>query len=326
MDEPIEVDTVASAVHGVPDAILIIFASPETRCLGIAKKLDGYHVKRICVIRIIDEPNENRQANIEELEALCEGIAPIEFCDFKHSEPLFGIDDLASKIESVFEPYSTITVDISTFPRIALLLVLKMLSRRFLRRDAALRLLYSEAEAYSDRTGIATSGLSRVSLVPTFSATYTAAEELILILFLGYEGDRALGISQTIEPHRTIVAIPKPEMRAGWRGLSEDYNSALLAGLDKTDIYAVDPHNPESTVTFLQQVILERSWPDGTNFYIAPLGTKPQAVGVCQFCIEYPNTANVVYASPLAHADQYIAKGYSQAWELPAKLKALTYA
>lgn len=326
MDEPIQVDTVATAVEGTPDAILVVFASPETRCLGVVKKLQGYRVRRICVLRIIDEPNKDRQANIDELEASCEGIAPVEFCDFKHAEPLFGIDELADKIESVFEPSATITIDISTFPRIALLLVLKMLARRFVRRDAGLRLLYSEADGYTDRKGFVASGLSRVSIVPTFSATYTAAEELILILFLGYEGDRALGISQAIEPHRTIVAIPKPEMREGWRGLSEEYNSALLAGLDKTDVYAVDPHNPQSTVAFLRDVILERSWPEGTNFYIAPLGTKPQAVGVCQFCVEHPNAANVVYASPLSHSDQYITKGFSKAWELPVKLKALTYA
>ena len=313
---PIQIDTLQAYCTDAPDSCLIIFSSPEARCLGIAQRLEKYDVEEVCIIRIVDEESPAREKNIRELRSLCEGVAPVAECQFKHSDPIYGLDRLTSIVLRPSARSRVVSVDISTFPRKALLLTLRALERSGF--PIHFRILYSEPGEYSATVERPLSyGLKQVRVVPTFVAPYAAKGEHVLIVFLGFERDRALGLWQSIEPHKTIAVVGRPAYRHEWEGIAEALNAPLLRGLEDTNVRYVDPRNPVATYEFLRKEITEGSWPSGTNFFIAPIGTKPQVVGLYSFLRDFEGAATVVYASPIAHNHEYISHGIGQTWELP---------
>jgi hypothetical protein len=250
------------------------------------------------------------------LHRLCAAVGPIEVCKFQHSDPVFGLDKLYELLSDVIDENGAIAVDISTFPRIALLLTLRVIDKLSIR--AQTRLFYSEPKEYVRvENRDPAYGLTRLAAVPTFVAPYTANEELVLIAFLGYEGDRALGLWQSIEPHKTLAVLADPPYRSEWKGVAERLNAPLLASLDDSCVFRVDPRNPISTYRFLCETITSANWEAGTNFYIAPMGTKPETVGVFAFCRDYPDSATVIYCSPINHRHEYLSQGVGDVWELP---------
>lgn len=181
-----------------------------------------------------------------------------------------------------------------------------------------IRALYTEPERYDlgKRDG-QSFGLKRTKVVPTFTAPLRPREELVLIVLLGYEGDRAVSLWQRMQPHRTIAAIGRPPYRPEWEGDCERINAPLLATLEQKDIFNLDPRNPWSVYSFLVETLVKRSG-HLENFFIAPLGTKPETVGVYLFARQYPDVATVVYAAPVNPKHQYVARGVGPTWELAA--------
>jgi hypothetical protein len=268
---------------------------------------------------VADEENADREANIAELHRSCGPVGKIVDCPTEHADPLLGIDRILASVASA-KPGAVVTVDISTFPRNSLLLVLRALHG--VNPALQLRLVYTEPGTYNVPSAPTSSGLCTIEVVPTYSAPYKADEELVLVIFLGFERDRVLGLWQSIAPHKTIVVIGDPPYRTEWTGVSEHINAALLAGLSDDSVYRVDPRNPSATFRLLEKLIGEREHRD--NYYIAPFGTKPQTVGVFSFCERYPKLANVVYAAPVAKSEDYLAAGIGPTWFLPVDLRAET--
>ena len=314
--DPVRLEGLKQYDDRCPDSTLLLFASPEVRCLGVPRLLEHYRVDQICIGRIIDEPNDTRAENIRKMERLCDGVAPIVPCSFKHSDRLFGLDELARIASRGTGKQRVVAIDISTVPRNSLLLALRTLDR--LPTTIVPRILYTEPGDYRRELDQPLSyGLRGVTVVPTFVAPYVASQELVLIIFLGYERDRTLGIWQGIEPHRTIAVVARPAYHPEWEGLTEKLNAPLLAAIDRRNIRYVDPRSPPATAAFLEKEIAAGSWPAETNFYIAPMGTKPQTVGLYSFLRKHPDAATVVYGSPIESNNEYISTGVGQTWELP---------
>lgn len=309
---PILIDRLTSSRR---DDVFVSFASPEQRFLGVPNRFDGYAPKEIFLLRIEDEPNAAREDNINTFKRIVGGRTGIQDVPVRHSDTVYGIDTLVHAVASACKANGDVTVDISAFPKASLLLVLRALSR--LPQVSRLRLVYSEPAAYQNWLKEPMSyGVRRVAVVPTFASTYRANQDLVLLAFLGYERDRALGMWQSIEPNRTIAVIGRPSYHPEWEGNVETLNAALLAGLDESAILFVDPRNPVDTYDLLSALIKPDAVPS-SNFYIAPLGTKPQTVGLHYFCTQYPESVTVAYASPLEHNSEYISDGIGPSWELP---------
>ena len=112
-------------------------------------------------------------------------------------------------------------------------------------------------------------GVRRVAVVPTFTASYRANQDLVLVMFLGYERDRTLGMWQSIEPNRTVAVIARPAYQPEWEGKVETLNTELLAGLDESSIHYVEPRSPIATYELLKSIIRPEN-ADAANYYIRP--------------------------------------------------------
>ncbi len=62
---------------------------------------------------------------------------------------------------------------------------------------------------------------------------------------------------------------------------------------------------PEDTVRLLERVIGSERFPaDQFNYVVAPVGTKPQTVGLYQFWRQHPTFGTIEYASPIRHKEE----------------------
>jgi len=298
------------------DGAFIVFASPETRCLGSSRLFKGYKAEVVCVLVIADEPNNARTKNVQQLRDQCKDAGPMEEITVQHADVVFGIDKLIQVVRQSVGKGAPVTVDISTFPKNSLLVALRAIDR--IDTVSRVRLVYTEPGSYRTPLDQPLSyGLRNVEVVPTYVAPYQANEELVLVMFLGYERDRAIGMWQRIQPHQTVLAIAHPPYHPEWKGTAETLNAQLLAAFAEDDVHRVDPRNPIAARDFLRRVILPERAGAHANFFIAPTGTKPQAVGVYLFCKAHPQAATVVYAQPVEFNHAYLSSGVGPTWLLP---------
>jgi hypothetical protein len=305
-------ELVSSGPQG--DRALIIFASPEERCMGIAKLAHGFTARIVVILRIDDEPNEQREENIKNLCTLLGSVGPVKVVNTTHEDPLVGLDSLIGLVSEA-SGGGQVVVDVSTFPKNALLLTLRALEQ--VPDLHGVRAVYSEPAQYRLRpVASPVFGLRRIGVVPTFGATFRPNEELVLIMLLGYERDRAIAMWQGVQPHRTLAAVSGPSYRAEWDGIAEKLNAALLAAIGEEGVHVVDPRDPWATYRFLKTVVPEGSGQSLENVYVAPLGTKPQTVGVYLYCRDVPDMVSVIYGAPVAREHEYLAVGIGPSWTL----------
>ena len=179
------------------------------------------------------------------------------------------------------------------------------------------KIVYSEPQQYlADINTPLSFGIKKVGIIPTFKGRYNPQEELKLILFLGYEGDRALALLENIEPHKTIFVIPKPAFYPEWEGVTEELNRAILSLAERSSIFYSHSQDPNSTYDLLKKIIDPLDSDNIDNWYIAPLGTKLQAIGVYYFVSEYPEIASVIYGTPIKHNEKSFSEGIGKTFEV----------
>jgi hypothetical protein len=298
------------------DDIFICFASFEERCKGFEISLKDYKANHCCILRIIDEPCEKREKLLQELMQLLNNVGQVSILETQHKDPIVGIIRLAEYIRNhVNRDCPRISIDITTFPRKHLFLVLKLIDKMGL--WDGLRLYYTLPVKYlTDMIHPLSYGLGEIAIIPTFKGFYNPHEELKLILFLGYDGDRALALLEGIEPHKTMLVIPQPAFYPEWEGKTEELNRAILSQTDEGSVFYSDAQDPISTFKLLEKIICPRKEFNQGNWYIAPLGTKLQAVGVYYFLAKYPEAASVIYAALLRHNEDAFTEGIGKTFEV----------
>ena len=295
---------------GGEEAIFVCFASFEDRCMGAVARLDKYIARHSYILRITDEPCEKREQAIVNLKSKLSCFGKVSILDTQHTDPIVGLLNWSEEFQNIIKDLKEpkITIDISTFPRRQMFLFLRLLDRLGLMKCT--RILYTEPKNYIAELGVPLSfGLKNISIIPTFKGKYDPREELILVLFLGYEGDRALALLENIEPHKTIVVIPKPAFYPEWEGKTEELNRAVLSMVDSSSIYYSHSQDPVANLKLLEELIKPENGNIKNNWYIAPLGTKLQALGAYAFVSRWPDAASIIYSSPLSHNEDKFSKG-----------------
>jgi len=319
-DQLKEIQEIRTCREGTPDDLFICFASFEERCLGVVRRFYEYAANRAYVLRISDEPSEFRELHLRELKDALSKIAAMTVIETQHKDPIVGMRTISKLIsDAALEPgQAAITLDISTFTKKQLLLILRLFDQMGL--FESLRILYTEPLEYMiNLDQPLSSGLKEVTVVPTFTGRYDSQNELILVIFLGYEGDRALALLENVEPHKTIAVIPSPAYHPEWEGKTEEMNAALLVALDSKNICYVDSRDPFATASLLDNLINPRNETQRCNWYIAPLGTKLQTLGVYYFISKHPDVASIIYAKPLEHNEPYFSEGIGRTWLVPGR-------
>jgi hypothetical protein len=189
-------------------------------------------------------------------------------------------------------------MDISTYTRRHLLQLLHGLDIAGFLGDC--RLFYSEQEDYhtQDNEPLA-KGIGRIEAVRTFGGSNRPSRDSLLVLFLGFEGKRAQAVWERLEPNITVAVVPEPTLRPDWKGRAEEQNRYLLSCLSRENIFYSPATSPIDTYRILNSLtLIDRYSPEKYNYFISPVGTKAQVVGLFRFWRHNPYLATIVYAEP----------------------------
>lgn len=296
-------------INKIPDDILICCASFEERCLGVLKRFDREYKTRNSFVFYYIEPEEiNPEENIglraENKDNLENGLKKVTEQNIiplpvERSSAIHGLQVFLKKCteENISLENVQISIDLSGFSKQYILLLLKILDRF----NNCLRIIYTKPKKYGAHFGKPLSeGVRRILSIPLFEGNISPwIDKDFLILFLGYEGDRALSIWNEYEPSKTLAFIGKPAFHRFWEVNTLQLNKALLIS-PTVDFDFISTSNPFLVRDKLEKVLgkLIHKFKE-YNYYIAPLGTKLQTVGVYLFIKnkKYPSP-QLIYAIP----------------------------
>lgn len=316
-----EIKNLSPIEKNTPDDIYINCVSFEERGVKSLINSDGYRAKNIFIIdypelQRRDAPAKerikaNRKIILEKADEYAEDKRNIFLVGCSRSEPLEGYFQFLDICDALGLNSASanlkITIDISVLTKAYLLVMLKAIETLSANK---VRIIYTEpAYYYPDRL---TYGISSIGYIPLYNGNLTPLKHDLLIVFLGFEGERAFAIWEHFEPQKAIGFIGNPGFRPAYVKKAEELNEAFLheKGVEKREVSAIDYED------VCQQ--LESVWKNnqGHDLLISPLGTKIQAVGVYSFKRRNPDcTAQVVYASPLKYLKNYYSRGSGQMFE-----------
>jgi len=305
-------------LKGEPDDLYINCISFEERGLKSLIVSEHYRTSHTFIMDFYElyEEKASRRAlanrksiigTLSENQGLYWGRCLLVSCS--RSNPLDGRDKLQTVLRSIREktPDRTlnITMDISVLTKSYILVFLKELESFW---PINLRVIYTQPAHYFPNR--LTYGIKNIGYVPMFNGNPAPTKPDLLVVSIGFEGERAFALWEHYEPKTTIAIIEGADNQYG--ALAIKLNETLLnqRGVQRCE---VEPRNPEHACG-----VLENIWQSHRNYnlLVASLGTKLQAVGAYLFTYRNPTArCQVVYATPLGYLDGYYSKGASSMFE-----------
>ncbi|MEE8582488.1 MAG: hypothetical protein V3S61_01280 [Dehalococcoidales bacterium] len=315
-DEPMEVGSLTRLNEYGPDDLFICCASFEDRCLAAASKMGTNFRVRFSVIFVIEETRHQPliETNLYKLQTFlsrrtAEGVFVIK-C--QRDDPVDSVNQLKNiwtrcRPKDTDEPY--ITVDISGFTKVYLLGLLHFLVAEL---NLGIPRILHTTQTYAPTR--LTQGVTQISTVANFFGGISMEKETVLVLFLGFEPERALSVWKHFNPVRTIALITTPRQGNPDYLRYAEKNNAFLLSQPTVEVRHAPADNPYAVRNVLEAIHDETK---GTyNMAIGPFGTKPQTVGIFLFWLEHPKV-QVVYSYPVEYTKSYLKRKTGATLRLP---------
>lgn len=289
------VDVINSVLEGKSDSLYIASINDEERSLGIPSLLSEDYVCENCVLF---QYESLIQANLDKLNSILQSHAnQLHSFHLKKQDPLSSFTQFCKLLKKIKDSIDSITLDVSTFSAHHLLNLLKILDDFNLWEK--LRILYTKPENYETEALMPLSfGIDEISAIGVFVGSTSPSLPILLIEFLGYEGDRAKAIYNDVDPDFTKLIIPKPAFHSSWEGKTERLNNTLIKMVDHTDLAYASSFDPIDVLNSLESISNQHSFKK-LKWVVVPLGTKPQTVGIYMFWRKHPNQFSILFAEPL---------------------------
>jgi hypothetical protein len=198
-----------------------------------------------------------------------------------------------------------LSIDITTFTRKHLLQLLHGLDLQGLLQRC--RFFFTESDDYDTRDDEPVAqGITNVRAIETFAGRNQPSRDSLLVLFLGYEGRRALALWEHLEPNVTLVVIPDPPYRPEWHGRTEAMNQYLLSCLAESRLLRASAMEPADTEALLARLASSDEFSLARfNYRLAPVGPKPQVLGLYRFWRTHRGRVTVMYAAPVRYREEH---------------------
>jgi hypothetical protein len=145
----------------------------------------------------------------------------------------------------------------------------------------------------------------------SFSGSLDSLKADVLVILLGFEGQRAKEVANEINPEVIIPINGFPSYRPEFKDISILLNDEILKETEISKNLRYSPsNNPFETKNELISIYRNRC--KRYNISIAPLGPKPMALGCCLFVLENPE-CRIVYPYPQEYNPK-ASNGYERSW------------
>ncbi len=200
-----------------------------------------------------------------------------------------------------------IGIDISCLTKPYLYFLIKLLKERF--NITTLHVFYTEPQSYLFTNGLfntfhTSSGPLEILEIPGYSGQEERGAKRKLVILLGFDGDLSKEINEDVSPSETIIINGFPSYTPKFKDISLIANEKLVSDHNIRVEYS-RANNPFEIYNLLQS-IKEKYQDEFAFINVAPLGTKPMALGACLFALHNP-TVRVVYPLPENYEKKYAA-------------------
>ena len=226
------------------------------------------------------------------------------------TNPLLTADQIACNLSDLCTSGTSkrIVVDITSFTRESLLILLKFLNDRQF-AGGTLEFLYANAKKYSVGDSSENKWLSKgnreIRSVLGYPGILVPSKQNHLIVLLGFEDERALSLIQEFEPSRISLGIGD-----GTEWATSSHQQTNVARLQRLKSilgpvaeFTFNGYDARATKTRIQEVISSAT---DYNTIIAPMNTKISTLGAAVVALEN-ESIQICYA----RANIYNTKGYS---------------
>ncbi len=297
-------------------SIYMLSSSWEDRSVGSARILFPEYRPNLVILLEYNKDRVNSIASHNKIFDAIPNDANMKNIDVTEERIIPVIEEVVELIESNVPGDRPINIvfDISTIPKMHILLLLKAIER--MKTSNRIILLYTEPEEYNkDLSDPQSDGINQIVNPPTFYGDYDYAHDSVLAIILGYEGDRATALYERIDPSECLLFIPDPPYREEWAGRTEKFNESIINLVGSQNIEKIDSMVPINVYSQLQNRFSSLAYIE-KNVMFAPLGTKPQTVGLYLYLKKYPINKIIFYASPRVKNELQISTGIGKAWIL----------
>jgi hypothetical protein len=288
-DQPVEIERLNRINEYGPDDLFVCCAGFEDRCIQAVAKMGMSFRTRFSVIFVVEDPFYKQQVdtNLFKLQAelgkrTSEGVFVIRCQRDAPTEAISQLRGVWKRCspKDADEPY--ITIDISGFTKIYLLELLHFLVAE---QNMGIPRLVHTTQTYAPTR--LTSGVEQITTVPNFFGSISIEKDTLLIIFLGFEPERALSVWKSLNPAHTIGIITDPP-----RDGKQEYleyarrNNARLLSMPTVEVRTVPPDDPYASRNVLEMIYQEVK--DSNNMVIGPSVTKSQLLGFSCSCWNTP--------------------------------------
>ncbi|MFP4642120.1 MAG: hypothetical protein ACLFPU_08095 [Dehalococcoidia bacterium] len=228
--------------------------------------------------------------------------------------------DLRKHLASIGVNGKNLLIDITGLSEPVIFFMLKLVCEDV--KPAHLFLAYTEPYRYkakplpsSEDVFELTERLIGLKALPGFMRRTIPSRKPIITLLIGFEGKRAKYVCDTMEiaAENIRVIFGFPGFRPGWQYLAYGSNQSMFEHFQAHRFMCpASANNPFEAYSTLEE-ILGNQMQIGidSEMMIAPVGTKPHAVGAAMFVLHHWETTRLIYDFPVK-ARQYRSEGYGR--------------
>ncbi|MFC4636008.1 hypothetical protein ACFO3O_19015 [Dokdonia ponticola] len=186
-------------------------------------------------------------------------------------------------------------LDITAFIKPHFFVLIKLLKGKI--ESDLLNIFYSEPEYYKFNQNLYDEyeylkGSLDIQSIHGYLGSTLGSEDRILTILLGFEGNISSEIYEDVAPSNLMVINGLPSYLQKFKDISILNNSRLIANTESI-IYA----NANDPFKMYNKLSLMKVNNEHKSIVIAPLGTKPMALGACMFALKYPEI-RIIYPFP----------------------------
>ncbi|MGN6604910.1 MAG: hypothetical protein ACTHK8_20810 [Ginsengibacter sp.] len=292
---------------------LMLASGSDTRAYEVLSKCKSLEKKRVIVF--------NFNERLKELTATDPLFKYQTFTYNSLQEIACEIKSPSSCLEEIvknsFSISSKIGIDISCLTKPYFYFIIKLLKERF--KVEKLSVFYTEPKSYLFPKGLfkafhTSSGPLTILEIPGYSGHESRGAKRKLVILLGFDGDLSKEINEDVSPNDTIVVNGFPSYTPKFKDISLIANEKLVSDRNINVAYA-RANNPFEIYNLLHQIKEDED--PNTFINVAPLGTKPMALGACLFALHNPEV-RIVYPLPEIYENKYSDKSWSSwIYDLP---------
>jgi len=202
-----------------------------------------------------------------------------------------------------FSSISSIGLDISVMTKPYFFFIIKLLKERF--KVSQLHVFYTEPKTYEFPNGLyskfrtCTGPLSIIEM-PGYAGFEERGSKRKLIVLLGFDGDVTKEIYEDVAALDTELVNGFPSYIPKFKDISLIMNEKIVCNNNSHVKYA-KANNPFDIYNLLLKI---KNNSNNSFINIAPLGTKPMALGACLFSLHYPEV-RIIYPLPEKYENKY---------------------